>query len=298
MNNTSETAVCANCGKEGSDVTNTCNKFKAVMYCNAACKKKHRSKHKKACERRVAEMHDEKLFKQPPPLEDCEICFLTMPSLKTGYKYNACCGKRACSGCIYANATKLNDDDLCPFCRTPAPTTQKGIVERLEKRIKVNDAIALFGLGCIYSEGQFGFPQNYEKALELWQWAGELGHAESYYNIGNAYLIGRGVQRDMKKAVYYWEQAAILGHGGGRHNLGVHEKGECNMDRALKHYMISVKDGNKMSLDAIKELYMKGYATKDDYTKALQSYQKYLGEIKSSQRDEAAAFDRDHYRYY
>ena len=46
--------ICANCGKEGSDVTNTCNKCKSVKYCNAACKKKHRHKHKKACERYVA----------------------------------------------------------------------------------------------------------------------------------------------------------------------------------------------------------------------------------------------------
>ena len=40
-------STCANCGKEDVDVTNTCNKCKMVMYCNAACKKKHRSKHKK-----------------------------------------------------------------------------------------------------------------------------------------------------------------------------------------------------------------------------------------------------------
>ena len=53
------TSTCANCGKEGnSDDMNTCNKCKSVKYCNAACKKKHRSKHKKACERRVAELHD------------------------------------------------------------------------------------------------------------------------------------------------------------------------------------------------------------------------------------------------
>ena len=43
----SEVQICANCGKEGSDVTNTCNKCNSVMYCNAACKKKHRKKHKK-----------------------------------------------------------------------------------------------------------------------------------------------------------------------------------------------------------------------------------------------------------
>jgi len=50
----SDSFTCANCGKEGSDVTNTCNKCKSVKYCNAACKKKHRHKHKKACERYVA----------------------------------------------------------------------------------------------------------------------------------------------------------------------------------------------------------------------------------------------------
>ena len=46
--------TCANCGKEGGDVTNTCNKCKMVMYCNAACKKKHKNKHKKQYERNVA----------------------------------------------------------------------------------------------------------------------------------------------------------------------------------------------------------------------------------------------------
>ena len=64
-------STCAACGKEGSsDDMNTCNKCKTVNYCNAACKKKHRNKHKKACERRVAELHDIELFKQPPPAED------------------------------------------------------------------------------------------------------------------------------------------------------------------------------------------------------------------------------------
>ena len=32
--------------------------------------------------------------------------------------------------------------------------------------------------------------------------------------------------------------------------------------------------------------------------KALQTYQTYLSEIQSSQRDEAAAFDIEEYRYY
>ena len=38
-------------------------------------------------------------------------------------------------------------------------------------------------------------------------------------------------------------------------------------------------------------------ATKDDYTQALRAYQAYVVEIKSPQRDEAAAFN-DAYKYY
>jgi len=57
-------------------------------------------------------------------------------------------------------------------------------------------------------------------------------------------------------------------------------------------------------VDAVMHLFMitkaiklDGHATKEDYTKALQLYQTYLGEIKSNQRDEAASADEDN-RYY
>jgi hypothetical protein len=72
---------------------------------------------------------------------------------------------------------------------------------------------------------------------------------------------------------------------------------EGNMDRSLKHYMIAVRGGYAKSLESMKSLYSNGYATKDDYRKGLQSYQAYLGEIKSPQRDKAAAA-REDYHYY
>ena len=43
--------------------------------------------------------------------------------------------------------------------------------------------------------------------------------------------------------------------------------------------------------------FSKGHARKDDYAKALRSYQAYLDEINSDQRDKAAAV-RDEYKYY
>jgi len=102
---------------------------------------------------------------------------------------------------------------------------------------------------------------------------------------------------DKKKAVHYLELGALRGDPDARHKLGVVEGRVGNYDRALKHLMIAVKGGNSDSLEGIKILYETRFATKDEYTKSLHSYQAYQGEIKSDQRDEAAS-DSDQYKYY
>ena len=68
-NKDNDVSVCANCGKEGTDLK-SCTACKLVKYCNRDCQIAHRPQHKKECRKRVAELHDEKLFKQPPPEED------------------------------------------------------------------------------------------------------------------------------------------------------------------------------------------------------------------------------------
>ena len=105
------------------------------------------------------------------------------------------------------------------------------------------------------------------------------------------------MERDEKKADHYYELAAMGGLAGARHNLGCSEYEKSNWDRALKHYMIAVGGGDNNSLQNILHLYKHGHATKDDYTKGLLAYQKYLDEVRSEQRDKAAAAD-DRYKYY
>ena len=296
-NNTDSMPTCANCGKEGSDVTNTCNKCKSVKYCNAACKKKHRKKHKKECERRAAELHDERLFEQPPPREDCPICFLRLPHLGTGSVYMSCCGKLVCRGCMFEVQKKDTVGGLCPFCRTPPPRSNKECIKRYNKQIELNDVNAISSVGCFYSDGRMGCPQNYAKALELWHRAAELGHIDAYFNIGMAYQDGEGVEENANKAIHYFELAAMGGNEMARHNLGIHEGVVGNYDRALKHLKIAVEGGDHDSLNRIQELYVCGHATKDDFEISLRSYHAYLDEIRSDQRDEAAAA-RDDYKYY
>jgi len=301
-----ETNTCANCGKEGSDVNNTCNKCNSVMYCNAACKKKHRHKHKKQCEEhlrlaaeRAAELHDETLFKQPPAKEDCPICFLRIPSLPSGSIYMSCCGKTVCSGCVYAPVYDHEGNvvaDTCPFCRSLYSKSGEETMKRMKKLVEAGNTKAMCNMGDLYHQGRYGLQQDYKKALECWHKAGELGNAESYSNIGCFYYTGKGVEIDKKKATHYFELAAMRGNVMARHNLGNNEWHLGNMDRALKHYMIAVKDGYD-SLENIKRMHTDGHASKQDYTTALRAYQAYLAEIKSDQRDKAAAVG-DKYKYY
>ena len=294
-------SVCANCGKEGSDINNTCNKCKLVKYCNAACKKKHRHKHKKECEEhlrlaaeRAAKLHDEKLYKEPASqFGDCQICFIRLPWLSTGRVYMACCGKVICHGCSYApvydNQGNTVDNHKCPFCRIPGPSSDEEMLEREKKRAEKDDPHAICQRGYCYQEGLYGFPKDYRKALEWYRRAGELDYATAYCHIGFIYEQSDKQGVDKEKVNHYYELAAMGGDVTARYNLGLLEKEADNIGRALKHYMIAVQGGSSDSLKAIQKLYSNGHVTKDVYTKALHSYQVYLGDIKSVQRDEAAA---------
>ena len=284
---TTNMEICANCGKEG-DSLKSCAACKLVKYCSRDCQIAHRKLHKKECRKRVAELHDEKLFKDPPSLnDDCPICFLRLPTHTDGSRYKGCCGKVICSGCIYAVA-KRDEDALCPFCRVPTAMTDEEIIKRLHKRADADDVLAIHALGIYYSERKNG-PLDYDKAMGLWEQAAEIGHDASITSIGRSYIYGYGVEKDEKKALHYWELAAMGGCSNARYNLGVFEHSAGNKERALRHYMIAVESGHNGSLKQIQELYSEGKATKDEYTKALRAYQKYLGEVKSRQRDEAAA---------
>ena len=306
---------CANCGKteEEGNALKACVACKMVKYCNRECQIAHRPQHKRECKKRAAELHDEKLFKQlppyqqheklfkePPPLEDCPICMIQLPNHPPGRAYMNCCGQDLCTGCIHEFQSKLTrkKDDVCPLCRTPPPQSSAETIKRYEQRMELNDPLAVRELGSFYNQGKLGLIQNHAKALELWYRAAELGHAQAYYDIGCAYRDGiNGVEVDMKKARQYTEMAAIRGYLDARYDLGCFEgqagsmeKNTGKIDRALKHWMIAVKGGDRNSLEGIQKLYRVGLATKDDYAKALRSYQSYQDQIRSDHRDEAAAF--------
>ena len=46
INNNDMLTTCANCGKQGNNINNMCNKCKGATYCNASCKKKQKESQK------------------------------------------------------------------------------------------------------------------------------------------------------------------------------------------------------------------------------------------------------------
>ena len=142
-------------------------------------------------------------------------------------------------------------------------------------------------LGHKYFFGQLGLQKDTRRAVQLWTEAAEIGSIEALFNLGNAYYHGEGVQEDDAKAIQFWTKAAMQGHVESRNNIGGYELWKGNHDRAVRHFLISAKLGCKNSVEAVKEMFTMGNATKEEYAEALKGYQDAEEEMKSHDRDQA-----------
>ena len=75
-----------------------------------------------------------------------------------------------------------------------------------------------------------------------------------------------------------------------RNNLGKLEWNAGNIDRAVKHWMISAGAGYDKPLKEIREGYMKGYVRKEDFERTLRANKEANDEMKSYQRDAWVAY--------
>jgi TPR repeat protein len=266
------TSCCAECGKEegeGLVSLKACMSCRLVKYCNTKCQKKHWT-HKKKCKRRAAEIHDKALFKNPPPKEDCPICFLPMPGKliccaslppatissvpindfaianeelanEAMEQYFPCCGKSICAGCIHSFC-KSGNDDKCPFCNSERNKTDEEHGEEIMKRVEANDPASICILADYYLQGRRGVEQDHAKAMELFNRAAELGFSKAHSHLAGIYHEGG----DLKKAKFHYEAAAMAGCEVSRYNLGLIEVKVGNTERAVKHYTIAASAGNYM----------------------------------------------------
>jgi TPR repeat protein len=281
-----------------------------VKYCNAVCQHNHWAKHKKECKLRAAELRDEALFKDPPPKEDCPICFLPMPmniiscislppatilsvpiydyaianeglATEPMVKYYPCCGKTICKGCVHSFAQSSNDDK-CPFCNSDrANKTDEEQVAELMKRVEANDAASLFLLANQYHHGKIGFQQDHAKAMELYARAAELGCSKAHNNLAGVYRQ----EGNLKKAKFHFEAAAMAGNELARHNVGCMEARSGNMERAVKHWTIAASAGDYDAMHQLITSFKKGHVSRETMDSTLVAYNNSCAEVRSEARD-------------
>mmetsp|Transcript_24242 Transcript_24242/g.54990 ORF Transcript_24242/g.54990 Transcript_24242/m.54990 type:complete len:210 (-) Transcript_24242:150-779(-) len=196
--------------------------------------------------------------------------------------------KAVCHGCSLA-AHKRGLRRTCPFCRSPPPQNDDEFLVMIQKRVAARDPEAICQLGDEYFNGFSGLEKDLHRAHELWSEAAELGSTTALYKVGMEYCIGSYYgSNDKAKGIHCWESAAMLGCADSRHFLGIAELEKMNPYRAMRHLLIAAKMGYEESLDAIKDLFSDGLATKAQYAEALKGYQDAVEETKSPEREEAA----------
>eukprot|EP00985_Skeletonema_marinoi_P012786 scaffold6259_cov75-Skeletonema_marinoi.AAC.14 len=282
---------CASCGIAEVDAIKLkeCTSCDLVRYCSDKCQKNYISQHEEACKKRMAELHDELLFKQPESRHDgdCPICMIPLQLDPKKSTMKGCCSKLICNGCDHANNIREWEerrDPLCPFCRQPVPTEKECNKNRM-KRVEANDPVAITNEG--FNEYEKG---DYIKAVEYFTKAAELGDAAAHYQLSNFYYDGYGVKKDRGKRMHHLEEAAIGGHPIARYNLGIQEWKNGHTERAVKHWIIAASQGDNDSLKYLIDDFKRGFVGKEDLDTALRAHHSAVDAAKSPQREAAEKY--------
>ena len=227
------------------------------------------------------------LFADPVMIDDCPICFQSLPHDNSERVFKRCCGKVICCGCSHATFT-VSDDDRCPFCRVPIETSDDEILLSLKKRIDTNDPIAAENLSEYYREGTYGLQINCEKSFELLKLAESFGSTKIYCPIGCAHWNGMGTKCDEDKAKHYFQLAAMQGGRFARESLANIEQDEGNPWKSYKHNVIAARFGLDVAMTKVKRGYSDGFVSEEELLATLRSFQKAQIENSSSNRTNAA----------
>ena len=290
-----------------------------AKYCNAACQNKHWPKHKAACKLRAAELRDKALFRDPPPKEECPICFLPMPAklicclslppatissvpiydfaianegLKDEVmeKYYPCCGKTLCRGCAYSHHVS-GDNGKCPFCNSEREgKTLEERVEEVMKRAAANDAASIYLLANSYQHGLNGLQQDQTRAIELYVRAANLGYSKAHNNLAVVYRQ-RG---DLKKDKFHVEAAAMAGNEVARYNLANMEGNAGNVERAVKHWTIAASAGDYHAMHHVRKHFELGVISRKSIDSTLTAYNSSCADMRSEARDAYIRYAIDH----
>ena len=138
---------------------------------------------------------------------------------------------------------------------------QEGVPQDFEKAFfwfteagRENVANARYNLGVLYQQG-LGTFKNVMSAMDMYRSAALLGHPEAQYNLGIAYAEGIGVPYSIEAAIHYFEKSAVIGVAESAFNLGlIYENGllgRKDSNKALFWYNMAAEQDNIEAQNAL-----------------------------------------------
>lgn len=137
---------------------------------------------------------------------------------------------------------------------------------------------ALGRIGETYKGGYFGYPQDFQKALEYFKKGVALNDADSQVGLGDMFLQGQGVKQDSNEALKLFSQAAEQDNEYAYSRLGLmYLNGwgvKQDYDEAKKWVMKGVEKGNDGAEYMLGIMYEEGLGVPQDEKKAFEYYKK------------------------
>jgi len=111
-------------------------------------------------------------------------------------------------GLLISFSAKADLDQAIAYAE--AGDVRKGQIElyNISQRAMDGQPKSMCEFGTMYKKEGYWIVQSDEDASMWWLKSAEMGYAPCQFNIGTAYLIGSGVEKDLSKAKY-WLQKAI-----------------------------------------------------------------------------------------
>lgn len=148
------------------------------------------------------------------------------------------------------------------------------MIEWILKSIKSKNSFALTKLGWLFLDGEvreteipLQFKEGQSPAVQLFQQAAEKNELNACYSLGQCFLNGNGVKKNVKKAIFYLKKAADLGHTPGRTSLGI-----CYLNaekpKGIRLIQEAVSLGDSHAMYALGLCYQRGKGVSVNYQKA------------------------------
>ncbi len=134
---------------------------------------------------------------------------------------------------------------------------------------------AWHNMGNLYAKG-LGVEKDLSRALDLWLYAAERGHAEDQSNVGRAYLRGRGTEVDYDKARYWLERAAEQNWSAAINWLGIMALNGQGMPqdnvKSFEYFKRATNLGFRHAMVNLGNAYRDGIGTEQNYEAAVHFY--------------------------